>query len=112
MRLTPLLGFLFLPILTPLAALAATVISVGDGDTLRDEEAGRKLMILVALRRFPRNGANPYGQQVWEAFQAHLLIGSTANLRTQTKERNGRTGGEDSATSEPDDHQSLIQYWS
>ena len=59
MRLTTLLGFLFLPILTPLAALAARVISIGDGDTQRVEEAGRKLIIRVAFVDAQESAQNP-----------------------------------------------------
>ncbi|WP_094585151.1 thermonuclease family protein [Synechococcus sp. BO 8801] len=94
MRLTPLLGFLFLPLLTPLAALAATVISVGDGDTLRVEEAGRKLTIRVACIDAPEMAQAPYGQQARAALQQMLPVGSSVTLKTQTKDRYGRTVSE------------------
>ena len=55
---------------------------------------------------------NLYGYRLGKPFQASLPIVSITNLKTQTKERNDLTGGEDSATSEPYDHQTRIQYWS
>ena len=94
MRLTPLLGFLVLPLLTPLAATAATVISIGDGDTLRVEEAGRKLTIRVACIDAPEMAQAPYGQQARQALQTLLPVGSTVTLKIQTKDRYGRTVAE------------------
>lgn len=63
MRFAPLLSYpiqgvalaLLFPLLTPLAAAAATVISVGDGDTLRverisfHESVGIQLLVPVGL---------------------------------------------------------------
>ncbi len=94
MRLAPLLGFLVLPILTPLAAAAAKVISIGDGDSLRVEEAGRKITIRLACIDAPEMAQAPYGQKAREALQALLPVGSTVTLKAQTKDRYGRTVSE------------------
>ncbi len=75
-------------------AAAATVISVGDGDTLRVEEAGRKLTIRVACIDAPEMAQAPYGQQARQALQALLPIGSTVTLKVQTRDRYGRTVAE------------------
>ncbi|AFY27360.1 thermonuclease family protein [Cyanobium gracile] len=93
MRLAPLLA-LAIPLLTPLAASAATVISVGDGDTLRVEDGGKKLTIRVACIDAPEMAQSPYGQQAREALQALLPVSSTVTLKVQTKDRYGRTVAE------------------
>ncbi len=98
MRLAPLLSFqglaLALPLLIPLATGAATVISVGDGDTLRVEDGGKKLTIRVACIDAPEMAQSPHGQQAREALQALLPVGSTVTLKAQTKDRYGRTVAE------------------
>ncbi|MCP9861329.1 MULTISPECIES: thermonuclease family protein [unclassified Cyanobium] len=77
-----------------LASEADTVISVGDGDILRVEEAGRKITIRVACIDAPERAQAPYGQQARDALQQLLPVGSTVTLRTQTKDRFGRTVAE------------------
>lgn len=70
------------------------MISVGDGDTLRVEEAGRKLTIRVACIDAPEMAQAPYGQQARQALQEMLPIGSTVSLKVQTTDRYGRTVAE------------------
>ncbi len=74
--------------------MAATVISVGDGDTLRVEEAGRKVTIRVACIDAPEMAQAPYGQQARQALSELLPVGSTVTLKAQTKDRYGRTVAE------------------
>ncbi len=81
-------------VLAPLSAMAATVISLGDGDTLRVEEGGRKITIRVACIDAPEMAQAPYGQQARQALQALLPIGSTVTLKVQTRDRYGRTVAE------------------
>ena len=98
MRIAPLLCLqglaLALPLLIPLTAAAATVISVGDGDTLRVLDRGQRLTIRVACIDAPEMAQAPYGQQAREALQALLPVGSSVTLKTQTKDRFGRTVAE------------------
>ena len=94
MQLLSIVSLLALPLLTPLAAPAATVVSVGDGDTLRVEDRGQKVTIRVACIDAPETAQAPYGQQAGEALQALLPIGSTVTLKTQTTDRYGRNVAE------------------
>lgn len=95
MRLTALIGLAVSGLaVASLSASAATVISVGDGDTLRVEEAGRKITIRVACIDAPEMAQSPYGLQARQALQELLPVGSTVTLKTQTKDRFGRTVAE------------------
>ncbi len=75
-------------------AAAATVISVGDGDTLRVDDGGRKLTIRVACIDAPETAQAPFGQQARQALQVLVPVGSTVTLKAQTKDRYGRTVAE------------------
>lgn len=96
MRLTPPLGLLAmaLPMLTTSAAAAATVTSVGDGDTLHVNDGGKRLTIRVASIDAPEMAQAPYGQQTWQSLQQLLPVSSTATLKYQTKDHYGRTVAE------------------
>ncbi len=94
MRLISLVGLLALPLFAPLAAAAATVISVGDGDTLRVTDSDRNMTIRVACIDAPETAQAPYGQQAMHALQEILPVGSTVTLKMQTKDRYGRTVAE------------------
>ena len=85
MRLTALIASaVFGLVLAPVPAMAATVVSVGDGDTLRVEDGGKKFTIRVACIDAPEMAQAPYGQQAREALQALLPVGSTVTLKVQT----------------------------
>lgn len=94
MRLVSVVSLLALSFLSPPVAGAATVVSVGDGDTLRVEEGGKKITIRVACIDAPEMAQAPYGQQARQALQELLPVGSTLTLKVQTKDRYGRTVAE------------------
>ncbi len=106
MRVSPLLSLL---LLTPLAAAAATVSSVGDGDTLRVEDGGKNITIRVACIDAPEMAQAPFGQQARQALQQLLPVGSTVTLKAQTKDRYGRTVAEVFTQSRANTGLSLIQ---
>jgi micrococcal nuclease len=81
-------------LLLALPASAATVLSIGDGDTLRVMDGGKKLTIRVACIDAPERAQAPFGQQARQALQVLLPVGSTVTLKAQTKDRYGRTVAE------------------
>lgn len=84
-----LLGFV-----APVPGLAATVISVGDGDTLRVVEGGKRITIRLACIDAPETAQAPYGAASRAALQRLAPVGSTVELKPQTIDRYGRTVAE------------------
>ena len=79
----------------PAAALpTATVLSIGDGDTLRVRQGGRALTIRLACIDAPETAQSPWGQQARRYLQQRLPIGRTVSLDVKTTDRYGRTVAE------------------
>ncbi|MDH4405990.1 MAG: thermonuclease family protein [Cyanobium sp. D14.bin.5] len=75
-------------------AVAAQVISVGDGDTLTVMDAGRRVTVRLACIDAPETAQRPWGMEARTALQALTPVGSTISLRGSTKDRYGRTVAE------------------
>lgn len=75
-------------------SLRATVLSIGDGDTLRVSQAGRTLTVRLACIDAPETAQSPWGQQAREQLQQWLPIGSAVSLAVQTTDRYGRSVAE------------------
>ena len=75
-------------------ASAASVLSVGDGDTIRVMEGSQRLTIRLACIDAPETAQRPYGTASRQMLQQLLPLGSTVSLRVQTKDRYGRTVAE------------------
>lgn len=73
---------------------AATVVSVGDGDTMRVRVAGRLLTIRLACIDAPEMDQRPYGAMAREALQRLAPVGSEVVLQIQTTDRYGRSVAE------------------
>jgi endonuclease YncB( thermonuclease family) len=91
MRLVSLSSLLALPLLAPMAAAAATVISVGDGDTLRVQDGGQRVTIRLACIDAPETAQAPYGMNSRRLLQELAPIGAKVQLVVETKDRYGRT---------------------
>jgi endonuclease YncB( thermonuclease family) len=71
-----------------------TVLSVGDGDTLTVNVAGRRTTIRLACIDAPESAQVPYGSQSRAALQALVPIGTTVTVQGNTRDRYGRTVAE------------------
>ena len=94
----PLLGLagLSLAVLAPFgqAATAATVLSIGDGDSISVLERGQKLKVRLACIDAPETAQAPFGMASRNQLKALLPIGSTVSLRVQAVDRYGRSVAE------------------
>lgn len=70
---------------------AATVLSVGDGDTIRVADGPQRLTIRLACIDAPEMAQAPYGAASREYLQELAPVGSAVTIRPQTKDRYGRT---------------------
>ena len=72
----------------------ATVLSVGDGDTLTVNDAGRRTTIRLACIDAPESAQRPYGTQSRAALQDLAPVGATVTVQGSKKDRYGRTAAE------------------
>jgi endonuclease YncB( thermonuclease family) len=68
----------------------ATVISVGDGDTIRVRINGKPSTVRLACIDAPEMVQRPYGQNARQYLQQRLPVGSTVTLNEKTTDRYGR----------------------
>jgi len=73
---------------------SATVVSIGDGDTIRVRDAGRLVTVRLACIDAPEMAQAPYGSQARRYLQTRLPVGSSVRLIPQTTDRYGRTVAE------------------
>ena len=71
--------------------LSATVLSIGDGDTIRVRQSGRAVTVRLACIDAPETAQSPYGQQARAYLQQRLPIGREVSLEVKTIDRYGRT---------------------
>jgi endonuclease YncB( thermonuclease family) len=102
---TPAMARKFLLGVLALAALAwpskvvaqgvnATVLSIGDGDTIRVRQAGKALTVRLACIDAPETAQGPYGQQSRNYLQQRLPVGREVSLEVKTTDRYGRSVAE------------------
>ena len=83
---------LFLVPVSP--AFGFTVISIGDGDTLRVSSGDRLATVRLACIDAPEMTQRPYGVESRQLLRQLLPIGSEVSLKQQTTDRYGRTVAE------------------
>jgi endonuclease YncB( thermonuclease family) len=76
------------------AATAATVLSIGDGDSISVLERGQKLKVRLACIDAPETAQTPFGVASRNQLKALLPLGSTVSLRVQAVDRYGRSVAE------------------
>ncbi len=81
--------------LAPLSAVAqntpATVVSIGDGDTLRIRESGQITTIRLGCVDAPERAQSPWGQQSTSRLKQLLPPGKPVQVREIDRDRYGRT---------------------
>ncbi|MEB3165062.1 MAG: thermonuclease family protein [Cyanobacteriota bacterium] len=78
----------------PAAGYRTTVLSVGDGDTLRVQAGGRAITIRLACIDAPEIGQSPWGEQSRGVLRQRLPRGRQVSIRPHTTDRYGRTVAE------------------
>ena len=78
----------------PVANYRATVLSVGDGDTLRVQAGGRSITIRLACIDAPETAQSPWGQQSSAYLMQRLPRGREVTIQPHTTDRYGRTVAE------------------
>ena len=81
-------------LLLALPVEAATVLSVGDGDTITVTNGAQKIRVRLACIDAPETSQSPYGMEARRALQGLLPIGSQVTLRTKATDRYGRSVAE------------------
>ena len=71
--------------------LAGTIISVGDGDTIRVRTAAQTLTVRLACIDAPEMSQRPYGQASANRLKQLLPVGQAVSLNVVDKDRYGRT---------------------
>ena len=73
---------------------SAQVVSIGDGDTFRVRQDGRKITVRLACIDAPEMAQMPHGQRAREVLRKRVPIGSQVRLDVKTTDRYGRTVAE------------------
>jgi micrococcal nuclease len=69
---------------------AATVASVGDGDTIRVKEGNRTVTVRLSCIDAPEMAQRPYGERASARLKQLLPVGQVVKLRTITTDQYGR----------------------
>ena len=75
-------------------SIAASVISIGDADTITVTEGSKRIKVRLACIDAPETSQSPYGMEARRALQGLLPIGSQVTLRTKATDRYGRSVSE------------------
>ena len=81
-------------LLSPAPTHAATVLSIGDGDTSTITNGTQKTRVRLACIDAPETSQTPYGIEARRALQKLLPIGAEVTVRTKATDHYGRTVGE------------------
>ena len=76
------------------AQVGTTILSIGDGDTIRVRQGGKVLTVRLACIDAPETAQSPYGQHARTYLQQRLPIGREVSLEVKTTDRYGRSVAE------------------
>ena len=74
--------------------LSATVLSIGDGDTIRVRQSSRAVTVRLDCIDAPETAQSPHGQQARSYLQQRLPVGREVSLEVKTTDRYGRSVAE------------------
>ena len=74
--------------------LSATVLSIGDGDTIRVRQSGQAVTVRLACIDAPETAQSPHGKQARSYLQQRLPVGREVSLEVKTTDRYGRSVAE------------------
>jgi endonuclease YncB( thermonuclease family) len=74
--------------------IRATVLSIGDGDTLRVQGGSRTINVRLACIDAPETSQAPHGTRTRAQLQALAPVGSSVELRVKATDRYGRSVAE------------------
>ena len=74
--------------------LRTTVLSIGDGDTIRVRQSGRAVTVRLACIDAPETAQSPHGKQARSYLQQRLPVGREVRLEVKTTDRYGRSVAE------------------
>lgn len=78
----------------PAGELPATVLSIGDGDSIAVLQGGQRLRIRLACIDAPETAQTPHGAEARRELRRRLRVGAAVTLRPYTVDRFGRTVAE------------------
>jgi endonuclease YncB( thermonuclease family) len=81
-------------LLLALPVQAATVLSVGDGDTITITNGAQKIRVRLACIDAPETSQAPYGMESRQSLQRLLPIGAEVTVRSKATDRYGRSVAE------------------
>ncbi|MFM7314901.1 MAG: thermonuclease family protein [Cyanobium sp.] len=87
-------GWIASTVAAPAAGFTATVLSVGDGDTLRVSRQGSAVTIRLACIDAPETAQRPWGQQSRSYLMQRLPRGRKVSIEPHAVDRYGRTVAE------------------
>ena len=94
LSLLGILVSLHMPMASQAQTGRATVLSIGDGDTIRVRQAGKALTVRLACIDAPENVQTPYGLKSRQYLQQRLSIGREVSLIVKSTDRYGRSVAE------------------
>ncbi len=93
-KISLVLPLLFSSSLALAQTTPATVVTIGDGDTLRIRQSGQVTTIRLSCVDAPERAQAPWGQQSTSKLKQLLPLGTTVQVREITRDRYGRTVAE------------------
>ena len=93
-KISLVLSLLFSSSLALAQNTPATVVSIGDGDTLRIRQSDQVTTIRLACVDSPERSQKPFGSQSTSRLKQLLPLGTAVQVREITRDRYGRTVAE------------------